>query len=142
MNNVFKKRFRRKLGLSELLVECEKVAVSLRANELEADFQSRRKNPVPYISNLPMLNTAAESYTRRMYSEFEEEFKGQFTLTCDFLEATGTNLTFFVKYMDCERGATVALNTEASTITCSCRIFESIGMCTIYISICTLKPVI
>jgi len=76
MNNVFKKRFRRKLGLSELLLECEKVVVSLRAIELEADFQSRRKNPVPYISNLPMLNTAAESYTRRMYLEFEEEFKG------------------------------------------------------------------
>jgi len=30
---------------------------------------------------LPMLNTAAKSYTRRMYSEFEEEFKKQFTLT-------------------------------------------------------------
>jgi len=75
MNNVFKKRFHRRLGLSELLVECEKVAVSLRANELDADFKSRRKNLVTYIPNLPMLNTAAESYTRRMYSEFEEEFK-------------------------------------------------------------------
>ena len=30
MNNVFKKRFRRKLGLSELLVECDKVAASLQ----------------------------------------------------------------------------------------------------------------
>ena len=75
MDNVFKERFRRKLGLSELLVECEKVTVSLRANELDADFKSRRKNLVTYIPNLPMLNTAAESYTRRMYSEFEEEFK-------------------------------------------------------------------
>ena len=43
MNNVFKKRFRRKLGFSELLVECEKVAASLRSNELDADFKSRRK---------------------------------------------------------------------------------------------------
>ena len=40
MNNVFKKRFRRKLGLSELLVECEKVCNSLRRNELEEDFNS------------------------------------------------------------------------------------------------------
>ena len=78
-----------RLGLSELLVECEKVAVSLRANELAADFKLRRKNPVAYIPNLPMLNTAAESYTRRMYLEFEEEFKKQFTLTCDLLEAVG-----------------------------------------------------
>jgi hypothetical protein len=29
MNNVFKKRFHRKLGLSELIVECEKVYASL-----------------------------------------------------------------------------------------------------------------
>lgn len=79
MNNVFKKRFRRKLGLSELLVECENVAASLRSNELDADFKSRWKTPVSYIRNLPMLKTAAESYTRRMYSEFEEEFKKQFT---------------------------------------------------------------
>ena len=40
MNNVFKKRFRRKLGLSELLVECEKVCNSLHRNELEEDFNS------------------------------------------------------------------------------------------------------
>ena len=89
MNNVFNKRFHRKLGLSELLVKCEKVAISLRENELDADFKSRRKNPVIYIPNLSMLNTAAESYTRRMYLEFEEEFKKQFTLTCDLLEAVG-----------------------------------------------------
>ena len=78
-----------------------------------------------------MLSTAAESYTRRMYSEFEEEFKRQFTLSCELLEAAGTNLTFFVKYMQSDRGVTVVLNTEDSTITCSYRMFESIGMYTI-----------
>ena len=103
MNNVFKKRFHRKLGLSELLVECEKVSDSLHANELDADFKSRRKNLVVFIPNLPMLNTAAESYTSRMYSEFEEEFKRQFTLSCELLKAAGTNLTFFVKYMQSDR---------------------------------------
>jgi zinc finger SWIM domain-containing protein 3 len=43
MNNVFKKTFRRKLGISELHVECEKVVVTLRSNEKDADFESRRK---------------------------------------------------------------------------------------------------
>jgi hypothetical protein len=38
MNNVFKRRFYRKLGLSELIVECEKVSASLCANELDEDF--------------------------------------------------------------------------------------------------------
>ena len=64
MDNIFKKRLHMKLGLSELLVECEKVAVRLRSNELDADFKSRQKTPVSYFPNLSMLKTAAESYTR------------------------------------------------------------------------------
>jgi zinc finger SWIM domain-containing protein 3 len=79
MNNVFKRRFHRKLGLSELIVKCEKVSSSLRANELDNDFWSRKKNPVNYIQDFLLLKTAAESYTRRMYTEFEEEFKYQFS---------------------------------------------------------------
>jgi zinc finger SWIM domain-containing protein 3 len=75
MDNVFKKRFRKKLGLSELLVECENIIVDLRSNEKDADFESRRKILVCCIQNLTMLKTAAETYTRRMYAEFEEEFK-------------------------------------------------------------------
>jgi hypothetical protein len=57
--------------------------------------------------------------------------KKQFTLTCELLETNGTNSIFFVKYMQSERGATVVLNTEDSTITCSCRMFECISMLSI-----------
>jgi hypothetical protein len=60
LNNVFKRRFHQKLGLSELIVECEKVSASLRANELDEDFWSRKKNPVNYIQDFPLMNTAAE----------------------------------------------------------------------------------
>ena len=127
MNNVFKKRFRRKLGLSKLLVECEKVLLSLRENELDEDFNSRRKDAVTYTTDLPMLKTAAESYTRRIYSEFEDEFKKQLSLSQKLLQTEGTNLTFFVTYMQSDRGATVVFNSEDSTITCSCRKFEAIG---------------
>jgi hypothetical protein len=42
------------------------------------------------------------------------------------LEANGTNLAFFIKYMQSEHGATIVLNKEDSTITCSCRMFECI----------------
>jgi zinc finger SWIM domain-containing protein 3 len=38
MINVFKKIFRRKLCLSELIEECEKCAASLQENELDADY--------------------------------------------------------------------------------------------------------
>jgi zinc finger SWIM domain-containing protein 3 len=130
MNNIFKKRFRRKLGLSELLVECEKVSASLRENEVNADFHSRRKIPNSYSPSLPMLKTAAESYTRRMFSEFESEFKDQFLFTGQLLQIEGSILTYMVTHMQSSHGATVVFNTADMTIKCSCRKFESIGVYT------------
>jgi zinc finger SWIM domain-containing protein 3 len=132
MNNVFKKRFHRKLGISELLVECDKVTASLRANELDADFGSCQKDRVPYIPNLPMLKTAAESYTRRMYSEFEAEFKDQFLFSGTVLKTEGSISTYMVTHMQSDQGATVTFNAQSMIITCSCRKYESIGMYTYF----------
>jgi zinc finger SWIM domain-containing protein 3 len=129
MNNVFKKRFRRELGLSELLVECEKVDASLRSNELDADFGSRRKSPSTYSLSLPMLKTAAKSYTKRMHSEFEAEFKDRFIFTGTLLQTEGSILTYMVSHMNSDHGAMVVFNTVDMTIKCSCRKYESIGMC-------------
>ena len=122
------KDFRRRLGLSELLVECEKVSHSLRENELDADFSSRRKNPITYSSKLPLSKIASESYTRRMYSEFEEEFTGQFSMSCKLLQTEGSVLTYMVTHMNSEYGTKVIFNTADTTITCCCRKYESIGM--------------
>jgi hypothetical protein len=127
-NNIFKKRFRRKLGLSELLVECDKVCASLRANEVDADFQSRRKSQITYSPHLPMLKTAAKSYTSRMYSEFEAEFKEQFVLTGQLLKAEGSKLTYKVMHMQSDHGATVVFNITDLTISYSCRKYECVGI--------------
>ncbi|WVZ62367.1 hypothetical protein U9M48_012125 [Paspalum notatum var. saurae] len=128
MNNVFKKRFRRKLGLSELLAECDKVSTTLRENELDEDFKSRIKNPVHYIQNFPLFRIAAESYTRRMCVEFEEEFKRQLSYSGKLLHTEGSISTFVVTHMQSNYGATVVFNSADTTITCSCRKYESIGI--------------
>lgn len=127
MNNVFKKRFCRKLGLSELLVECEKVTDSLRENEVNADFHSRQKIMVTYSPILPLLKMAAESYTRRILSEFEKEFKDQFLLIGQLLQTEGSILTYMVTHMQSSHGATIVFNTADLTIKCSCRKYESVG---------------
>ena len=126
MNNVFKKRFRWRLRLSELLTECDKVSASLIENELDADFNSRQKTPVTYISNLPMLKTVAESYTRRMYSEFEEEFKEQFSFSWKLVQIDGSILTYEVAHMHSNRGATVQFSTVDMTVTYFCRKLECV----------------
>jgi zinc finger SWIM domain-containing protein 3 len=130
MTYVLKKRFCRKLGIYELLVECDKVTASLRANELDGAFRSRHKDRVPYMPNLPILKTAAESYTRRIYSEFEVEFKDQFLFSGTMLKTEGSISTYMVTHMQSDHGATVIFNAENMVITCSCRKYESIGMYT------------
>ncbi|WVZ49619.1 hypothetical protein U9M48_000960 [Paspalum notatum var. saurae] len=128
MNNVFKKRFRRKLCLSELLEECERCAMNLRENELDDDYKSRHSIPVAYIPGLPMLITAAESYTRNIFSDFEEEFKKQFFVSCKLLQTEGTTMTYKVIPLKFEDEAIVVFNSEDITITCSCKKYECIGL--------------
>ena len=92
------------------------------------DFESRRKSPVTYIPNCPLLKTVAESYTGRMYKEFEEKFKEQLLFSCKLLDTNGSILTYTVTHMYSDYGATVVFNKEDITIKCACRKYESIGM--------------
>jgi hypothetical protein len=75
-----------------------------------------------------MLKTAAESYTKRMYSEFEAEFKDQFLLSGQLLKVEGSIFTYMVTHMQSDQGAIVVFNIENMTITCSCRKYECIGV--------------
>jgi hypothetical protein len=77
-----------------------------------------------------LLKTAAESYTRRIYSEFEVEFKDQFLFSGTMLKTEGSISTYMVMHMQSDHGATVTFNAETMVITCSCRKYESIGMYT------------
>jgi hypothetical protein len=79
-----------------------------------------------------MLKTAAESYTRRIYSEFEEEFKEQSAFSWKLLQSDGSILTYEVTHMHSTHGATVQFNTINMTIACSCRKFECIGISIIF----------
>jgi hypothetical protein len=79
MNNVFKKRFRRKLGLSELLVECDKVSASLRENELDEDFKTLTKillvSQICFFSSL-LLNHILGGYIK----SFRQNFKNNMSI--------------------------------------------------------------
>jgi hypothetical protein len=64
INNVFKKTFRKRLCLSELLEAYDKCNSRLHRKEKYEDYKSRHTSPVLCLSNLPLLKTTAESYTR------------------------------------------------------------------------------
>ena len=130
MNNIFKKTFHRKLSISELLVQYDKCIARLRRKELYEDHKSRNSDPILCISNLPMLKTAAESYTRNMYSAFEEEFQKQFVLSCTLIIQEGTINTYKVVTVDhSEDEARVIFNSVHMNISCSCRKYNCLGKC-------------
>ncbi|KAL6646750.1 hypothetical protein ACP70R_015444 [Stipagrostis hirtigluma subsp. patula] len=129
MNNVFKKTFRRKLSLSELLEEYDRCIVRLRRAEKYEDYKSRHTDPVRCIDNLPLLETAAKSYTRTVYYVFEEEFKKQFSLSCSLLFSEGINSTYKVTaFDDMDDEAIVALNPSTLDISCSCKLYGCVGI--------------
>jgi hypothetical protein len=94
------------LGISELIVECEKASANLCENELGEN----------YIQELPFLKTKAESYTRRMYNEFEGEFKSQFSFSYKLLQTKGSISTFMVTHMNSNCDATILFNIADNTI--------------------------
>jgi hypothetical protein len=130
MNNVFKRTFRRKLSISELLVEFDKCAARLRGNELYEDYKSRSSEPVLCVSNLPLLKAAAKSYTRNMHSIFEEEFKKQFVLSCTLLSHKGTTRSYKVASMEWSWDeATVTFDSNDMQVFCSCKKYDCLGKC-------------
>jgi hypothetical protein len=68
-------------------------------------------------------------YTMRMYSEFEKEFKHQYSFACKLLETRSTS-TLLITHMYSYCGATVVFNNADKIITCSCIKFKSIHTCT------------
>uniref|UniRef100_A0ACD5W183 Uncharacterized protein n=1 Tax=Avena sativa TaxID=4498 RepID=A0ACD5W183_AVESA len=129
MNNVFKKTFRKRLSLSEFFEAYDKCTSRIRRKEKYEDYKSRHTIPVLCLPDLPLLKTAAESYTRTLYSEFEEEFKKQFSLSCVLLGIERTVSTYKVtsfQYKNDE--AIVAFNPCNLEIFCSCRLYGCVGM--------------
>ena len=124
MNNAFKTTFNGKLSLSELLEKYDKCVARLRREEKYEDFQSRHTDPVLCIARHPLLKEAAASYTRSLYTYFEEEFQRQFTWSCTLLCNESTINTYKVKSFYREYGeAIVDFNPTTLEISCSCKLY-------------------
>ncbi|WOL03989.1 protein FAR1-RELATED SEQUENCE 5-like isoform X1 [Canna indica] len=127
MKNHFKKHFNRKLPLSKFLEQYCKSLNRFRENELREDHQSRHTKPILLV-DMPMLNEAAELYTRIMYNEFQEELKSQLSCICEPIGMDGTVYTFKVTLPGKSSFGIVELKPSNFTVSCSCRKFESMGI--------------
>lgn len=127
MDNLFKIHFYRKLPLTKFMVQYFKSLAQLREKELHEDYESRQSKPVLLVE-IPMLSEAAESYTRAIYSDFEFEYKSQLACLCEPVAVDGSVYTFRVSVPQKQINGIVDFNPSESTVTCSCKKFESFGI--------------
>ncbi|XP_038981617.1 protein FAR1-RELATED SEQUENCE 5-like isoform X5 [Phoenix dactylifera] len=127
MKNHFKKHFNRKLPLSKFLEQYQKSLVRFHEKELYEDYKSRQTKPVLLV-DMPMLNEAAESYTRLVYNEFEDEIKSQLSCLCEQVGFDGTVDVYKVSLPEKHSYGIVEYNSSNFMVTCSCKKFETAGI--------------
>ncbi|KAJ0985812.1 hypothetical protein J5N97_004168 [Dioscorea zingiberensis] len=127
MFNLFKMNFNRKLPLSRFVELYHKALIQLHEKELSEDYKSRTTKPVLLV-DMPMLNEAAESYTRLIYMDFEDQFKSQIACLCQPVAMDGTLCTFRVSLPNERCYWLVEFNQTDATVMCSCNKFETMGI--------------
>ncbi|XP_042457790.1 protein FAR1-RELATED SEQUENCE 5-like [Zingiber officinale] len=127
MKKHFKNHFNRKLPLQKFLEQYHKSLYRFREKELYEDYKSRQTKPVLLV-DMPMLNEAAESYTRLLYNDFEEEFKSQLSCLCEPIGMDGIVYTFKVTLPEKHSFGIVELKPSDLSVSCSCRKFECRGI--------------
>ncbi|WOK95142.1 protein FAR1-RELATED SEQUENCE 5-like [Canna indica] len=127
MDNLFKYHFIRNLPLTKFIFQYLKTLTQLREREILEDYESIQCKPVLFV-DIPMLIEAAESYTRTVYADFEQEYKNQLTCLCEPVGVDGMQVTFRVYTPQKQCSGLVQFNSSDTTVTCSCRKFESMGI--------------
>ncbi|KAL1177736.1 hypothetical protein V6Z11_A03G050400 [Gossypium hirsutum] len=96
--------------------------------EIEADFDSICTTPVLRTPS-PMEKQAADLYTRKIFTKFQEELVETFVYTANRIDGDETISTFRVaKFEDVNKAYMVTLNYPEMRANCSCQMFEYSGI--------------
>lgn len=96
--------------------------------EIEADFDTICTTPVLRTPS-PMEKQAANLYTRKIFTKFQEELVETFVYTANRIDGDGAISTFRVaKFEDDNTAYIVALNYPELRANCSCQMFEYSGI--------------
>uniref|UniRef100_A0A2N9FI68 Protein FAR1-RELATED SEQUENCE n=1 Tax=Fagus sylvatica TaxID=28930 RepID=A0A2N9FI68_FAGSY len=124
--NVFQNRKSEAMTLPEYVQKYEKAAEQQRREELHEDFCCNASEP-KLILRSPMEKQAANIYTRTMFEIFQNELIRIMSVPLRRITKSGTTFTFKVTEGENIENI-VEFNRLDSTVTCSCRMFESIGI--------------
>lgn len=106
----------------------ERALESWFEKEIEADFETICTTPVLRTPS-PMEKQAANLYTRKIFSLFQDELVETFVYTANRIEGDEVNSTFRVaKFEDDQKAYVVTLNHQELRANCSCQMFEYSGI--------------
>ncbi|OMO91422.1 hypothetical protein COLO4_18372 [Corchorus olitorius] len=96
--------------------------------EIEADYDTICTTPVLRTPS-PMEKQAADLYTRKIFTKFQEELVETFVYTANRIDGDGAISTFRVaKFEDDNKAYMVTLNYPEMRANCSCQMFEYSGI--------------
>ncbi|KAJ4979315.1 hypothetical protein NE237_010095 [Protea cynaroides] len=106
----------------------ERALESWFEREVEADFDTICTTPVLKTPS-PMEKQAANLYTKKIFTKFQEELVETFVYTANKIEGDGATSTYRVaKFEDDHKAYIVTLNVPEMRASCSCRMFEFSGI--------------
>ncbi|XP_071686542.1 protein FAR1-RELATED SEQUENCE 3-like [Rutidosis leptorrhynchoides] len=111
--------------------------------EIESDFDTICTTPVLRTPS-PMEKQAANSYTKTIFSKFQEELVETFAYTANRIDGDGSVSTFRVaKYEDNQKAYIVSLSIAELRVNCSCQMFECSGvLCRHILTVFTVSNVL
>lgn len=127
MDNNFKMLFYRKLPPSKFMVQYHRALNQLREKEFCEDHESRVCKS-SLLADIPTLVEAAESYTRAIYKDFEQEYKSQLACLCEPVGIERNIYTFRVSIPHKRSFGVVEFDSSNVSVACSCKKFESMGI--------------
>ncbi|XP_058071011.1 protein FAR1-RELATED SEQUENCE 5-like [Magnolia sinica] len=127
MNGVLKKYLSSKYNLLRFFTHYERVVTERRYKESKADFNMRQSTPVLF-ADIMMLNEAAKVYTPEIFEIFQDEYKKWLSHAMFKCGESGTVVEFRVVSKGKVKGHTIRFDSLDSTVRCSCKKFEFVGI--------------
>ncbi|KAI5352456.1 hypothetical protein L3X38_005347 [Prunus dulcis] len=127
-NNVFHHMSTKTMSLTQFVHHYDKQAEKMRSSELEESFRCNQGLSSRIAKSSGLMNHAATVYTRKIFKLFEKEFVDSLGVMMHEVGSDGTIHSFELNEEGHKRVYIVQLNSLNCSISCSCKMFESMGL--------------
>ncbi|XP_027368138.1 protein FAR-RED IMPAIRED RESPONSE 1-like [Abrus precatorius] len=116
------------VDIKQFFAHFERVVEDKRYNELKCEYDSCHKLAMLRYEMSPILIQMAKVYTHTVYNLFQQEF-AQFLACCISLRIKTPHLIeYVITKVNQQRSWTVIFDSSSTTINCSCKKFETMGI--------------